>query len=571
MRTGAGLILFLSVAAATACAGGGQPSQGPRGGEPHGAPGSSRTLNLLIRAEPVSLAAKPLQSTGVSIQSATRPFNATLDIQDARERVRPYLAEALPVLNGDTWQVFPDGSMETSYLLKPGLVWHDGAPLSAEDFVFAWRVYTTPELGASTSRPQSLMAEVAAPDNRTVVIRWRQLYADAGVLEDAFQALPRHLLERSFLQGEAEAFINHPFWSSEYVGLGPYRLERWEPGAFIEGIAFDGHVWGRPKVERITVRFIADENTALANLLSESVHLASDRSIRFEQGTVLKRDWSSNARGVVLLTPTMGRYMHVQIRAGLANPIGVLDVRVRQALAHAIDKQALNDGLFEGVGVMTPSLTRHSVPYYADIDRAIAKYPYDPRRTEQLMGEAGYTRGADGVYASAAGERFSPQLMNQAGVQPERETTIMVDTWRRAGIDAQVYIVPVARSRDDEERATFPALQNASGQGVYENRLQFLTTPQIGSPQNRWRGANRGGWSNAEYDRLWEAYNTILEPTERYRRVVQMEKLITEQLPVVPLFFNFGVSAYLSAVQGPDPGTVNDTLVTWNIHEWELP
>ena len=563
-------VLFLIAAAVLGCGTGGPSSPPSPSGEPSTAPSPSRTLHLLIRAEPVSLAAKPLEGTGVSIRSATRPFNATLDINDGREQVRPYLAEALPQVNTDTWRVFPDGRMETTYRLRPNLTWHDGTPLEAEDFAFAWRVYTTPELGLAATKPQSLMEEVVAPDARTVVIRWRQLYADASALTETFQALPRHILESAYLQGTSESFINHPFWNKEYVGLGPYRLERWEPGAFIEGVAFDKHVWGRPRVERLTVRFIPDENAALANLLSGSVHLVSDRSIRFEQGTVLRREWAANNGGVVLLTPTMGRYTHLQFRPELASPAGILDVRVRRALAHGIDKQALNDGLFEGIGVMTASLIRHSVPYYADIDRAVAKYPYDPRRTEQLMTDAGYTRGADGVYVSAAGERFSPQLMNQAGVQPERETTIMVDTWRRLGIDAQPYIVPVARSRDDENRATFPAMQTASGSGVYEAELQFLTSAQIGSPQTRWRGGNRGGWANADFDRGWEGYNTILETTERNRQVVEMERLITEQLPVIPLLFNFAVSAYLTTIQGADAGVVNDVLVTWNIHEWEL-
>jgi peptide/nickel transport system substrate-binding protein len=70
--------------------------------------------------------------------------------------------------------------METTYHLKPNLTWHDGAPLSAEDFVFAWKVYSTPEFGVATSPPIGLMEEVVAPDARTLLIRWRQPYPDAA-------------------------------------------------------------------------------------------------------------------------------------------------------------------------------------------------------------------------------------------------------------------------------------------------------------------------------------------------------------------------------------------------------
>jgi peptide/nickel transport system substrate-binding protein len=525
---------------------------------------------MLIRAEPNVLAAKSLVAAGISIQNATRAFNATLDIEDSREDPRPYLAEALPRLDSDSWRVLPDGRMQTTYRLKPNLAWHDGRPLSAEDFAFAWRVYTAPDLGVATATPQSAIESVDAPDERTVMIRWRQPYPFAESLADGFQALPRHILEQQFQQGQPEAFINHPFWTLEYVGLGPFRLDRWEPGSHLEGVAFDGHVWGRPKIDRLIVRFVADENTAFANLLSESVHLVADRSIRYEQASPLQAEWRASGKGTVVLTPTQGRYTHVQVRPDYANPRSLLDVRVRRALAYGIDKQALNDGLFEGMGLMTSNFIRHNVPYHADIDRAVTKYPYDPRASGQLLADFGYTRGADGTFANAAGEHFRVQLMNQAGTQPERETTIMVDTWRRLGIDASGFIVPVSRSRDAEERATFSGVQNATGQGVWEDRMRFLGSADIGTPQNRWQGQNRGGWSSPEYDQLWEAFTVTLDRSTRNRQIVQMEALVSEQLPVIPLFFNFAASAYLSALVGPDPNTFNDTLLSWNIHEWQL-
>jgi len=69
-----------------------------------------------------------------------RLFNAYLSLFDVSGKPRPYLAESLPELNTSTWQIFPDGRMETAYRLRPGLTWHDGAPLSSDDFGFAYRV-----------------------------------------------------------------------------------------------------------------------------------------------------------------------------------------------------------------------------------------------------------------------------------------------------------------------------------------------------------------------------------------------------------------------------------------------
>jgi peptide/nickel transport system substrate-binding protein len=556
-------ILALVVGLVLACAPSGQQAS------PATAPAqSSRTLNTLMQVEPGTLLSKQFQRGGIPTRHAARLFNAELDLQDARGNTHPYLAEALPQLHTDTWRVLPDGRMETSYRLKPNLVWHDGHPLSAEDFVFGWRVYTDPQLAVPNEAPQSLMEEVLAPDARTIVFRWRRLYPDANALGRDFQALPRHILESVHAQSTPDAFLNHQFWTTEYVGLGPYRLHQWELGALLEGVAFDGHVLGRPKIERIIVRYIGDVNTALANLVSGSVDFASDRALQFEQGYLLKQDWVSSKQGVVISTPIQTRFTHVQLRPDLVNPRALLDLRVRKALAHSIDRAALNEGLFYGEGVMSDTYIVPYVPYFADVERAITRYPYDVRRTEQFMQEAGFSKGADSTFVSAAGERFNPQLMGLSTGLQQKELAIMTDTWQRAGIDIQPRVLPLAQMRDGQVRSTFPALYTA-GNGAEEKTLGQWSTSGIGSPENRWVGGNRGGWSNPEYDRLWEAFNTTLDRTERNQQVVQMMKVLSDEVGVLILFNSIDVTAHAAALQGPHPMAIDD-LVNWNVHEWEF-
>src|SRR5439155_1235737 len=178
---------------------------------------------------------------------------------------------------------FPDGQMETTHRLRPNLTWHDGAPLTGEDFVFGWRVYATPELGVAGTRPIRQMAEVTAPDPRTVVIRWRQPFPDADRMDVNFQPLPRHVLEAPFQSLDSAAFVNQPFWTVDYVGAGAYRVERWEPGAFIDAVAFEGHALGRPKIDRLRLAFIGDPNTALANMLSGDAHFITEFVLGYEE------------------------------------------------------------------------------------------------------------------------------------------------------------------------------------------------------------------------------------------------------------------------------------------------
>src|SRR5262249_44498413 len=160
-------------------------------------------------------------------------------------------------------------------------------PLTAADFAFAWRVFLDPGTKALFGpSPEDLMEEPVAIDDRTMLIRWKTLYPDAAGLggsggTDEFGPLPRHLLEAQFLQDKGDPFVNLPYWNQSYVGTGPYRLDRWEPGTFMELSAFDGHAGGRPKIDRIQFKWIEDPNTVLANLLAGEAHIAVNDAIRF--------------------------------------------------------------------------------------------------------------------------------------------------------------------------------------------------------------------------------------------------------------------------------------------------
>lgn len=525
------------------------------------------TLRSILKVEPASLARKPLEGSGISIDHATSLFNATLDQLDSQEVARPYLAEALPTLNTDSWRVFPDGKMETTWHLRPNIIWHDGPPVTAEDFVFAWRVYNTPELGVSNSRPNSLMEDARAPDARTLVIRWNTLYPDAGAMDEDFQALPRHLLEPLYRQGDPEAFRNHPFWKHQYVGNGPYRLERWEQGAFIEAVAFDGYLRGRPKIDRVVLRFMPDENTALANLLAGEVHFATDRTIRFEQAQILKRDWGATG-GTAVLTPAQPRILYFQTRPEFSRPGLLMDVRGRKALAHAMDREALNVGLFNGEGRPAEIFITETFPAYQELDRAITKHPYDPRRTEQLLSELAYAKGPDGSF-NRGGERLSVDFRQEVGDQTQREMAIITDSWRKAGIETSVSQISSTQLRDADYRHAFSGVYSGGTSAAARGGIGSVSSYRTPAGGITLSTGNYAGWSNPEYDRLFDTFVGTLDGNERHRLVVQMVKMLTEELPITLILFNYNVSAFSSTVRGPDPKAF-DTLINWNIHEWEI-
>ncbi|MPZ15429.1 MAG: hypothetical protein GEU73_13580 [Chloroflexi bacterium] len=537
-------------------------------------PVPSRTLVLAGRAEIPSLASKPLQAFGLSSSVTVRLFSAGLSLRDGRGQSLPYLVETLPQLSTDSWRVFPDGRMETTYRLRPNIVWHDGAPLSAQDWVFAYRVYSVPEFGHASSPPVGLMESVEAPDDRTVVIRWKRPYVDAGTLEAAgatsppsFPALPRHILSEPFAQGNSEAFVSHPYWSSKFVGLGPYKLDQWVPGAFFEAVAFDRHIIGRPKIDRVRMLFIPDFNTVLAHLLSGEAHISVEESIRIQQGEVLRREWGPRNAGTVLAYPQFWRWTYAQQRPEFAQPAALRDVRVRQALAHALDRQTLADALFAGDGTLAETSIPPTAAYFQELDRASVKYPYDLRRAEQLMGEAGWAKGADGVWAQA-GQRFATDLSILQSPQNETEMAIMADGWRQAGFDVREVVWAASLSSDAPLRNQHPGLSTTSGPAGESTLIEHRTI-DLPTPNNRWTGSNRGGWSNPEYDRFADQLPTALDRADRMRLLTQMVRIFSEDVAVLSLYFAPTITAFVQGLSGPQ-SAVPESTVAWNIHEWEF-
>jgi peptide/nickel transport system substrate-binding protein len=529
-----------------------------------------RTLVIIGGRAPDTLSAKQLRDSGGAgnPRATYRAFNAGLVLNDERNVPQPYLAESLPELNTDSWRVLPDGRMETIYRLKPNLTWHDGTALTADDFVFAHRVYGAPEYGTASLPPLRYMENVAAPDPRTVVITWRQPYAEASALwTEDFQPLPRHLLEAAFAQGQPDSFVALSFWLTDYVGLGPYRLTRYELGSFAEGTAFAGHALGRPKIDQLRMVYIPDANAALANLMSDSAHLATDSSIDLQQASVLEREWGSRRSGTVLKNPVGVRHVNVQVRPEFASPRGLLDVRVRRALAHMTDRQGLAEGITEGMAPAADTLVLPQVEYFADLERAVVKYPLDPRRAEQLLNEAGYFKASDGIFASQTDGRFVLEAMVAAGARNETEVAIVSDGLRRLGIDAGIKVVPRAQVTEPFVFAHFPGLLTGSHNAAIIPPVQRLRQSELATPENRGRGSNYSGWVHPEAERLIAAYETTLNRSERNQHIVQLLKLVSEEVPIIPLYYNLEFVAKATDLRGPEVGVSQDG-VTWNVHTW---
>jgi peptide/nickel transport system substrate-binding protein len=512
-----------------------------------GAPAApQRTLVIANRGEPPTLASRSLVTQGSSLGIPGRFFNANLDVADVSEVSHPQLAEALPQFNTDTWRVFPDGRMETRYTLREGLTWHDGTPLNPADFAFALRVYKTPELGSSSISPIPAMDEIVTQDDRNFSIKWKQPYVEAAEMGVSFQALPRHILEKDFETQDAVAFTGHPFWTTNYVGLGPYKLDRWEPGAFLEGSAFDKHALGRPKIDKMRIQIINDPQTAMANVLAGEVHFVTNFTFAVDQGQVLEQQWASTGAGRIMYSPTQRRLGLIQMRPEYQQPKALADPRTRYAISHGMDDQTRVDVLDGGKGQVAYTLASPGLPYYPELDKAVLKHPFDMKRAQELLAEVGYTKGPDGFFVDGTGSKFTIEVASSAGGKNEQEAAVYVDSLRRTGFDAVQYVTPVAQIDDNETRVTRGGLALRGAGQEYRN---YLTTA-IPGPENRWRGNNRPGWSNPDFDRTFAQWEKTFPLNERVQLMAQMERFVSQDRAILMASWESLVNAVDARLDG---------------------
>ena len=266
--------------------------------------------------------------------------------------------------------------------LRDGIVWSDGTPITADDFVFTFQMYMDPKNTVASQNPYDKMSKVEAPDPKTVVITFTDPYAPwLGSLYKGL--LPKHVLQPVF---DAKGSINDADWNrNPTVGCGPYVLEKWESGSYASFVT-NPNYWGdKPKIDKIFIRFVQDDASQIAALKAGEGDLGTfiaypDIPTLEDAGIQVFKAYSGYNEGIYF---NMG---------DKANP-AMKDVKVRQAIAYAIDRESIVKDLLLGKTAVAAS-DWDNTPY---VDASIKPYAFDPAKAGALLDEAGWKLGADGV------------------------------------------------------------------------------------------------------------------------------------------------------------------------------
>ncbi len=511
------------------------------------APALNNKLNINSSVQGVDLL-ETLVSAGMT----------SLDIHGVR---RPQLAERIPSIDDGTWRILPDGKAETTWQIREGAQWHDGTPFTADDLAFTVQVGQDRELAMFGDQAYTYIEGVDIVDPRTAVIHWSRPFIGAdGIFSTGLGIspgvpLPKHLLAQAYAENKA-GFAQLPFWTTEFVGTGPFKLNEFERDSHVILDAFPGYVLGRPKIDRLEVRFIPDGNTLSANLLSGAVEMTIGRGLSLEQGATIRDRWPDGHMDPV---PYNGIFMWPQLLG--PTPMVIGDVRFRRAVMHALDRSEMANVMTLGLGTVLDSWVLPSYPEFNDVKDSIVKYAYDPRLASEMIQGLGYTRGADGLFHDARGESIAVEVRTLAADYNQRTTLSVVDAMRRAGIDASIQTIPPQRQTDSEYRSTFPGFQILLG----SPNPNLLHSSRAGTPANNFSpNQNYPRYMNPEYDALADRYYSTIPWAERMELLRQILNQVSDQVIVLPLFeYEIPVLIH-NRVRNVIPGS------TWNAHEWDV-
>ncbi len=559
-----GLLLSLMLLAlAAACSSPPPPSASQRASDSSQQGAAPKRIVAAIKGDPPTLSDK-INSSGAGgvpgVSELSRLITAGLAIPDETGVLRPLMAESVPTTDDGSWQVLPDGRMETTWRIRDGARWHDGVPLTADDLAFTAMVGQDRELPQFDDRAFQFVEGVDVLDTRTVRVRWSRPYIEADTMFTEAHALPlpKHLLEQAYAERKA-SFVELPYWTREFVGTGPYRLREWEAGSHIIVTADPTYVLGRPRIDEIEVKFIPDPNTMIANLMAGVVDLTMGRGLALEQVQAVRAQRTDirldlSVEGCLCAFP---QYLN-------PNPPVIANEQFRRALLHALDRQELANTLAQGLVPAAEVFVGPDRPEYPAIQSSIVRYPYDPRQTGQLLEGLGYTRGPDGFFRDAGGQRLSVEMRTTSGVETGKNLLFAVaDSWQAAGVGADPMIIPPQLSTDREWRANFPAFDMVNQPSNLSLLVRFLGR-EASLPENQYRGNNRMRYMSSELDALVDRYFVTVPWNERMQVAGQAINHITGRVVNMSLLYNSTAVLSNRRLEG-----VTATNTAWNSHAWD--
>lgn len=490
----------------------------------------SRRSFLLGSAALIALASLPLAAMAqggsrlvIAADSEPRQLNPAIVASNgvffiASKVIEPlaeasYEAGGLKPLLATKWEGSDDG-LSITFTLREGVSWHDGKPFTSEDVAFSALQVWKPLQNIGRSLFANLEA-VDTPDAKTAILRFSKptpLQLIANALPVVSTVLPKHIYDGSDI---AENPANKAL-----IGTGPYQWGDYRPGEYFL-LKKNPAYWqaGLPQIDELVFRVLPDRAAAANSLEAGEIQLAA-----FSAVPLVDLERIGAVEGLEVITKGYEALTYQLIVEINHRNEHLKNLKVRQAIAHAIDKQFVLDTIFLGYAAKATGPIPANDPTFYTPD--VTAYDFDVEKAKALLDEAGYPAGADG-------KRFTLRLLPAPYFN---ETKQFGDYLRQAlaaiGIDAVIS----ANDSAAHQKAVYTehAFDLAIAPTVFRTDPAISTTILVRSATPAGVSySNQGGYENAALDSLIDEALTTLDAQKRVALYQDFQKQVTADLPLI--------------------------------------
>ena len=444
----------------------------------------------------------------------------------------------------ERWDVSPDGRTITFHLRK-GVQWHDGAPFTADDCLFTYQRLMDPKVATPYGSSYMDVAKAEAVNEHTFRVTYKQPFSPA--LESwSMGVIPKHLLEGKDIN--TDPFNRHP------IGTGPYRLKEWIAGQKLVLESNERYFEGRPNIDQYLYRIIPDSSTMFQELLSGGVDMMGLNPLQFLRKSETRRIRENYRK--FRYPANAFTYMGYNLKSPL-----FADKKVRQALAYAIDRQSIIDGVLMGIG--RPCTGPFSYVSWA-YNPKVQPYPYDPKRAMRMLEEAGWKDvNGDGILEKDGRPFHFTILTNQGNGERIRASEIIQQNFKKVGIDAKIRVMEWQAFLEQIDKRSFDAIILGWSMSRDPDLYDIWHSSKTGKGEY-----NFIGYNNPEVDRLLVQGRRVFSVEERKKIYYRIHEILADEQPYAFLYVPDATPIVHKRFKGIEVAPLG---IMYNFNQWYVP
>ena len=465
---------------------------------------------------------------------------------DEEMKVIPVLAAEIPTTENGGVVVRPDGGMDVTWKLRPGVKWHDGVSHTSADVKF-----TVDAINKGDWKPESVdgfdrISSVDTPDSLTAIVHYKEVYAPYQ-LQFVRGTLPKHVLAGRDLN-TANDYNRAP------LGTGPYKVQEWKTGEYILLERAEGYWRGAeyPKIKQLLFRFLTNTTTRINLLKSGEVHMVA--LVAWDKVRELE-----SIAGLRMNRVVGNGYEHVTLNQKHFTPFA--DVKVRQALAHAVNRDLLVRTILDGqVKVVNGPIQPLSAAY----EPKVPTYGFDPERARTLLTDAGWTPSADGIRMKD-GKRLAFTLITQSGFAiRENVSQALQQAFRDVGAEMTVKLLDGTTISSVWFAGDFDAMLHWWQMGADPELTLFFAGDRMPPA-----GRNINYVNDTELSSLLYRSDRTADVAQRNELLREAQRRIAALAPEIVLYNTAKVDAVPKSLKG-FTGNPTNAGPFWNVYRWEI-